>query len=711
MSYTPTNWKSGDKVTSNKLNKIEQGIQDNNNEINSIKEELEDITDVSGNLNTTGTGRFYVGSTGIIGESSENYIGMKDVILCLPNTKYTVRFFDTDHQSALMYVAYFTSDKVFIKRDSYNGKDGNLYLTVTTPENAGYIYFDMYHSEGITESAKIFVVLGETIPTEYTSIVTAIDNVARENINILTTMTNKQLSELSISVKSVVEENNLNITGSGRFYVSSTGTIQSSSEYYIGMQDVIECSPNTVYSIKYFDTGNESGILYTAYYTSNKTFIRRDSVNSNLSLTITTPDNAYYMYTDMYHSYGINAAAKIMIIKGNDIPENYSDGFSAVDNTARKQINSLINTISGKTFPSYYDNNVETVIANTKNNINMAGINGDSFIFVTDAHWGLNAKHSPEIIKYLLTNIPIRNVIFGGDALDSGTKEAEMAKAYDFMSAYNFVDDGLKYVLGNHDGNHNQHGSDDSYWFSSEELYGIFYSPSKMEMKELHTTTGKVRLPTAYGYFDVPSVNVRYIIVGSPFGVIDDTEFAWIENQLTNNPSLHFVLFAHFLYDSSSGYTNSANKLFELCDEYNNVSAIVYGHTHLDYVDYTANGIPIISTDTDAYSRLDTMNPNTATIGTITEHAFDVYTIVFNQKIMTERIGRGKNRTIYNGNNTINVNGNITLTSTLTSPTWSTYDNNIATVSNGVVTGIASGKTVVVASTETEEEYFAIKII
>ena len=40
MSYEPTNWKSGDKVTSTRLNKIEQGIQGIDNDTSSIKEEL-----------------------------------------------------------------------------------------------------------------------------------------------------------------------------------------------------------------------------------------------------------------------------------------------------------------------------------------------------------------------------------------------------------------------------------------------------------------------------------------------------------------------------------------------------------------------------------------------------------------------------------------------------------------------------------------------
>ena len=40
MSYEPTNWKKGDVVTSIRLNKIEQGIQGNDEEITSIKEGL-----------------------------------------------------------------------------------------------------------------------------------------------------------------------------------------------------------------------------------------------------------------------------------------------------------------------------------------------------------------------------------------------------------------------------------------------------------------------------------------------------------------------------------------------------------------------------------------------------------------------------------------------------------------------------------------------
>lgn len=44
MSYEPTIWKKGDKVASTKLNKIENGIQGNDEEITSIKEDLTSVS-------------------------------------------------------------------------------------------------------------------------------------------------------------------------------------------------------------------------------------------------------------------------------------------------------------------------------------------------------------------------------------------------------------------------------------------------------------------------------------------------------------------------------------------------------------------------------------------------------------------------------------------------------------------------------------------
>ena len=44
MSYEPTTWKKGDKVTSTKLNKIEQGIQGNDSEIGELKSGFSELS-------------------------------------------------------------------------------------------------------------------------------------------------------------------------------------------------------------------------------------------------------------------------------------------------------------------------------------------------------------------------------------------------------------------------------------------------------------------------------------------------------------------------------------------------------------------------------------------------------------------------------------------------------------------------------------------
>lgn len=50
MAYNPTTWRSGDKVTSTKLNKIEQGIVNNENEVSQLNADLSEVDDKVGTL-------------------------------------------------------------------------------------------------------------------------------------------------------------------------------------------------------------------------------------------------------------------------------------------------------------------------------------------------------------------------------------------------------------------------------------------------------------------------------------------------------------------------------------------------------------------------------------------------------------------------------------------------------------------------------------
>lgn len=94
MSYEPTNWKTGDVVTSAKLNKLEQGVANGSGNVLVVEEEdgqlTETYTDIVDALHTTGvileikthdpelTALFRVVSYGYVqgedeGESSDYY--------------------------------------------------------------------------------------------------------------------------------------------------------------------------------------------------------------------------------------------------------------------------------------------------------------------------------------------------------------------------------------------------------------------------------------------------------------------------------------------------------------------------------------------------------------------------------------------------------------------------------------------------------------
>lgn len=97
MAYTKTTWVTGDKVTSTKLNKIEQGIYDNDAACDELKTALNYYTEVSGTTPsiTAEDGKLYVcgtleslsftppakGMTGVVFTC-----GTTPTVLTLPNT-------------------------------------------------------------------------------------------------------------------------------------------------------------------------------------------------------------------------------------------------------------------------------------------------------------------------------------------------------------------------------------------------------------------------------------------------------------------------------------------------------------------------------------------------------------------------------------------------------------------------------------------------
>lgn len=142
MSYEPTNWKSGDKVTSTKLNKIENGIQGNDEEITSIKEDLNvllapiDLFDPETGIGQTGQ---YLTSTGAFANSEvwsiTKYIPLSDLM--------SYEYSGLSDVGASPYSCFYDSNKAFLS--SFKQATGRNTLTV--PDGAKFVKISLRNAD------------------------------------------------------------------------------------------------------------------------------------------------------------------------------------------------------------------------------------------------------------------------------------------------------------------------------------------------------------------------------------------------------------------------------------------------------------------------------------------------------------------------------------------------------------------------------------
>lgn len=152
-----------------------------------------------------------------------------------------------------------------------------------------------------------------------------------------------------------------------------------------------------------------------------------------------------------------------------------------------------------------------------------------------------------------------------------------------------------------------------------------------------------------------------------------------------------------------------------------NYIAYIHGHTHTDRVLFN-NGVPHIATAS-ANGVYDSETPPVGGTcparaeGTLSYFCWD--TMQYNKeesKIIAYRFGAGSDRYINMGVNSVSVGSSITLTTRLSGTiTWGAYslnNANIASVSNGVVTGLAEGNATIFAEDENGvKEFFGIVVI
>lgn len=299
--------------------------------------------------------------------------------------------------------------------------------------------------------------------------------------------------------------------------------------------------------------------------------------------------------------------------------------------------------------PSYFETQLATATATAKNNMETAGINGETFIFISDIHWENNSKNSPALIKRITGELPIDNVVFGGDAFNGGTQADMVALMNDARIKFTAACKRFFSVYGNHDGNKLDGGTA----FTHSEFYTFMQKQSDYIMEYAEP---------CYYYFDNKTTKTRYIVLdtGTTTPPTASAQLTWLQNTLNNAPDGYNILvFAHVIYYPQSGgsWTDPTTwisstfiqNVFTILDTENTegrvkVHAVFGGHNHLDYNSQTTGGIPVVIIDCDTKQTGSSAGDASRTIN---EQCFDIVTVDYaNKTVKCTRVGRGSDRTI-----------------------------------------------------------------
>ena len=181
---------------------------------------------------------------------------------------------------------------------------------------------------------------------------------------------------------------------------------------------------------------------------------------------------------------------------------------------------------------------------------------------------------------------------------------------------------------------------------------------------------------------------------------------------------MHILVFMHVVVSGSATTITAKAIANTLANSNKTIECIVSGHTHRDVVGLVGTvGVPFIVTTCDAF-----VGQWTHEEGTVDEQAFDLMTFDYTDKIaICRRVGRGKTRFVHYNPHTLQVNGTLDISNLITiTPTEYSAEDNLSYVSpttekaavdsNGIVSGISAGVSIVKASNDEIDEIFIVNI-
>lgn len=408
-------------------------------------------------------------------------------------------------------------------------------------------------------------------------------------------------------------------------------------------------------------------VCQAAFYSSSYNDADVLLMKSDLKNDFIIPKNTYYRlnYKKQKRNgvvlYNRNQFADIFY----EILGNISYSFDLLN---KKQLNP-----SSQEVPDYYKEHIKQKTAEIEQEYSQL-TEGTQFIFLTDYHYNgyAQSNNSTVLIDELLRKTHLSRIFNGGDNYNSKavkiTKEECMKIARDsFLKTLPTEDTEYYFILGNHDtGFDYKDGVPFGDYLTPEEVYDL----SGMSRYRSQLTIDPNSSGMGY-FFDDDHQKIRYIVTNLNLEnegghESNDKIFDFIASALFNTKKDYTVVFlGHKLFNEGTKIYDGTTELLKMMDAYKQrsiytatngqkynfthgqgtIACLIAGHNHWDYSIESTGGIPVIITTSDNYGGQSARTDIVRTAGTISEQAFDVFTIdTKNRTIRTVRIGSGENR-------------------------------------------------------------------
>ena len=338
--------------------------------------------------------------------------------------------------------------------------------------------------------------------------------------------------------------------------------------------------------------------------------------------------------------------------------------FGATYLVVTRSVNSPADSVKiaqfSRSLPSYWGTYIDAKAKELSRIASPPVGNGTRFIFITDVHLRnadgtfRNAGYSPLLMQYLHEHCNIGHAFFGGDTLTGSY--ASLNDAMDdlmlFRNTFSPVWDWMYSVFGNH-----EYGNNSSSLSAMDK--SIIYNALIRDKERDYATVNPV-----YGSYvlDNKSEKIRFICLNLNEGNNLTQQNDFFCTAMEETPAGWTIVFiTHFSLEDDNGTAKistkltNTNSIVPAIEAYNarqvygtydfttagaEVACVIGGHTHWDGMVKTSGGVPVIATTCDMHTGISGM-----TKGTVTEQAFDVFTIdTITKTISIKRIGYGADR-------------------------------------------------------------------